>query len=92
MNLLEKGAKLMQVSWDDVKWAAGIFVTISTAAFTWFHKRITKLDSEKMDIAVFDQFEKRFDDKFEVITKNQDNTNLALDKIFDKLDGKEDKT
>jgi hypothetical protein len=67
-----------------LEWVIGGIVTATAAVVSWFNGKINRVSDKKLSKEVFEQFEKRNDDQH-----NQ--THVSLAKIYDKLDGKQDK-
>ena len=89
--MLRWSPKLLEVDWDTLKWVGGLVFVVVSAPVIWFNNRISELEKGKMDVDVFEQFEKRVDGNFGDLKESQKEQNLVLDKIFMKLDGKKDK-
>lgn len=89
--MFKRGFNLLELDWATLKWVGGLAFSVIAAPLTWFHYRINRLDDSKMDVKVFNQFEKRVDDNFDDLKGSQKSQDKILGKIFDKIEKKEDK-
>ena len=81
-----------------IKWVIGIVASAGTFLFGWVNVKINReieilrdLHEKKVSKDVFKQFEKGNDEQHAYTQNALAKQGETLDKIFDKLDGKQDK-